>query len=582
MIHSVSCDRPQFRTVEFTPGFNVVLAERTKESTKKDSRNGLGKTTLLEVIHFCLGAATAKGKGLLREPLLDWTFSLDIDLKGQRYAVHRNTKNPGRVAIEGDWSKWPIKPRIDAKTGDYSLTLREWNALLGWLVFDLPAELEEQKYKPSFRSLISYFIRKGRDAFSIPFEHFRKQHEWDKQVNNAFLLGLADEHAQKWQKLKDRGKMLSQLAEVAKSGLMSNMIGTVGELETRKVRLETQVAREQDQLRSFKVYPQYREIELEASQLTTQIHQLTNENVSDRRMILFYESSYQDEQPASQDLVARVYEEVGVILPEHLVRRLQEVKDFHQQVVANRKSFLQDEIKRLNDVIAERDRKIRTLTEQRASLLSILQTHGALEEYNKLQQLHLQTASQLEEVKTRIENLKKVEQEKSALRIDQERLHLEALADYEERREIRERTISLFNANSEALYEVPGKLIIDVAPTGFKFDVKIERSASQGIEQMKVFCYDLMLAQLWALKQSGPGLLIHDSTIFDGVDERQVAHALQLAADSAEQFDFQYICCLNSDSIPWQEFDTTFNLRQFVRIELTDSREDGGLLGIRF
>ena len=55
MIHSVTADRPSFKTVELKPGFNVILAERTKESTKKDSRNGLGKSTLIEIIHFCLG-----------------------------------------------------------------------------------------------------------------------------------------------------------------------------------------------------------------------------------------------------------------------------------------------------------------------------------------------------------------------------------------------------------------------------------------------------------------------------------------------------------------------------------------------
>ena len=99
---------------------------------------------------------------------------------------------------------------------------------------------------------------------------------------------------------------------------------------------------------------------------------------------------------------------------------------------------------------------------------------------------------------------------------------------------------------------------------------------------MKVFCYDLMLAQIWSSKEFGPKFLIHDSTIFDGVDERQVANALQRAASEAKNSGFQYICCLNSDSIPWNDFENTFDLRKYVRVELTDSREDGGLLGLRF
>jgi len=56
MIYSVKSDKSSFKKIDFQPGFNIILAERTKESTKKDSRNGLGKSTLIEIIHFCLGA----------------------------------------------------------------------------------------------------------------------------------------------------------------------------------------------------------------------------------------------------------------------------------------------------------------------------------------------------------------------------------------------------------------------------------------------------------------------------------------------------------------------------------------------
>lgn len=55
MIYSISCDQPSCKAIEFKPGFNVILAERTKEATNRDSRNGLGKSTLIEIIHFCLG-----------------------------------------------------------------------------------------------------------------------------------------------------------------------------------------------------------------------------------------------------------------------------------------------------------------------------------------------------------------------------------------------------------------------------------------------------------------------------------------------------------------------------------------------
>ena len=50
---------------------------------------------------------------------------------------------------------------------------------------------------------------------------------------------------------------------------------------------------------------------------------------------------------------------------------------------------------------------------------------------------------------------------------------------------------------------------------------------------MQIFCFDLMLADLATRGGMGPGFLVHDSHLFDGVDERRVAKALQLGADHA-------------------------------------------------
>jgi uncharacterized protein YydD (DUF2326 family) len=47
---------------------------------------------------------------------------------------------------------------------------------------------------------------------------------------------------------------------------------------------------------------------------------------------------------------------------------------------------------------------------------------------------------------------------------------------------------------------------------------------------MQIFFFDLMLTEISLKSGPGPGFLIHDSHLFDGVDERQVAKALQLGA----------------------------------------------------
>ena len=100
---------------------------------------------------------------------------------------------------------------------------------------------------------------------------------------------------------------------------------------------------------------------------------------------------------------------------------------------------------------------------------------------------------------------------------------------------------------------------------------------------MQIFCFDLMLAELTTKRGIGPGFLIHDSHLFEGVDERQVAKALQLEAEHAEGAGFQYIVTMNSDVLPEDVFQDGFDVRQHVSpTRLTDEEETGGLVGLRF
>jgi len=103
MIKAVCCDKVSFREVRFKAGFNVILAERVKKATDKDSRNGLGNTTLIEIIHFCLKAPTKKNEDLRVKELENWTFILDVTLKGKGYSVSRNMLDFSKAKAEGNF-----------------------------------------------------------------------------------------------------------------------------------------------------------------------------------------------------------------------------------------------------------------------------------------------------------------------------------------------------------------------------------------------------------------------------------------------------------------------------------------------
>ena len=580
MILSVRSNMPSFKAVEFTPGFNVILADRTKESTRGDSRNGLGKTTLFEIVHFCLGAGTRRNRGLLVAPLKGWTFTLELQIEDRSLAVTRSTDQPNRVQLQGDVDD--LTDVGERQLDGLAVRIPDWNAFLGEQLFGLSLEEPPPKYQPTFRSLFSYLVRRDRDAFSSPFIHYRVQREWDKQVNNAFLLDLTWQHAGELQQLKDNESALNELRRAARDGLLQGLIGNLGNLEAERTRLDSEIRQQSETLQSFRVHAQYAEIEQEANELTSRMQQMSNANITDARLLDLYLSSLEDDQGPDTDELLEVYDEVRVTMPDMVRRRLEEVQDFHRQIVANRRAYLQSEIQRVESGRSQRRLELQAAIERRAQLLEVLQTHGALQEFTALNKLHMDLVSRRNDVDNRISNLQRFEQGRSEVRVNRELLLQTARRDFEERREGRATAINLFNSNSQALYSAPGNLVVNIADTGLTFDVDILRSGSQGINNMKIFCYDLMLAQLWATKQPSPRLLMHDSTIFDGVDERQIAQSLELAHQEAENNGFQYVCALNSDTLPSNEFSHAFDLESFVRLSLTDESEDGGLLGIRY
>ena len=113
MIHRISSNKRTFHAIDFKAGLNVIVAERTKTSSQKDTRNGLGKSTLIQIIDFCLGSRVKNGEGLFIDSLTDWAFTIDITLGRNRIKATRSFKTPGRVVIEGPTSGWIEQPDFD-------------------------------------------------------------------------------------------------------------------------------------------------------------------------------------------------------------------------------------------------------------------------------------------------------------------------------------------------------------------------------------------------------------------------------------------------------------------------------------
>ena len=587
MIHGISSDLASFKTLAFGPGLNILLADKSEGATDRQSRNGAGKTSFVELVHFLFGSNADKDSIFRSSELTPWSFEARVDVGGALVDVARSGTKPSRIRLQGDTSAWPLQPSLDAKSGDLVFSNEQWRTLLGTVLFGLSnadENDERSRFRPTFRSLFSYFARRQNSGGLLgPTQQSSMQQGWDQQVAVSYLLGLDAHIPQEFQEVRTQEKVMAELRKAAKEGGLGRYFGTAADLRTRLTIAEARARRLAEQIASFNVVPEYGEYEREASILTRNISVLNDENTIDRELILQLRDAMESERPPAAENLDRLYREAGVILPSTVGRRFDEVAAFHQAVVQNRRTHLANEVEAAEARIVERDRTREQLDGRRRQLMGILQSGGALEHYARLQEEAGRAEAEAEGLRQRLATAERIESTKVELEIERARLLKALQSDLHERQNVTSEAILTFEDLSNALYEKAGSLTISATPNGPTVDVRIDAQRSKGITNMQIFCFDLMLADLATRRGMGPGFLVHDSHLFDGVDERQVAKALQLGADHAASVGYQYIVTMNSDALPRDGFRRGFDVNAFVLpTKLTDATETGGLFGLRF
>jgi uncharacterized protein YydD (DUF2326 family) len=333
---------------------------------------------------------------------------------------------------------------------------------------------------------------------------------------------------------------------------------------------------------TFRVLPQYGQMETEVDQLTRAISELSNANVIDMAALRDLERAMQDEAPPPLEDLEDLYAEAGVALPAVAMKRYEDVRRFHESVIRNRRDYLAGELDATKQRLVVREQEKRRLDERRASVLGVLKSHGALDHFSRLQGEVGRMEADVESVRQRFQAAEQLEGTRNELEIERNRLTLRLRRDFAEQEARLSAAILAFEKTSKQLYESAGSMTVEATSNGPAFQFPIQGSRSKGIKNMQIFCFDMMLMRLCAERGVGPGFLVHDSHLFDGVDGRQVVSALKVGAETAQELGFQYIVTMNEDDA-FKETIDGFDLREHVLpVVLTDARDDGGLFGFRF
>src|ERR1039458_4538691 len=146
MIHRIYSTLPTFKSLDFNPGLNLLLAEKSDGATSKQTRNRAGKTSLIELVHFLTGADAGPGSLLRTEALSDSTFGMNFDLRGYETTVERSGAKISKIQVAG----------AEFLNGKTRVSKTEWTSILGEEMFGLHSQEGDKSKSPTFRSLFAY------------------------------------------------------------------------------------------------------------------------------------------------------------------------------------------------------------------------------------------------------------------------------------------------------------------------------------------------------------------------------------------------------------------------------------------
>lgn len=577
-LHEVGANDARFKKLTFHAGLNILVADRTAESAQGDSRNSVGKTSLIKVIRYLLGGDLPKE--FRAGELADFIFSTTLGLPGANgtddaVIIRRRVKPTTKVEILG----WSV-------TGDrVEIKVDEWRNLIAEYLFRIPDDATWPRPGQLWGSLIRTF-------FDNPVKGYAQEPDWETGVKLGYLLGLAPATLGQAGQIARLTSQNGKIKEAIKEGALAHLSLDESELRAqlavaRRLRDKTQAG-----LQSFKVDEQYADHQVRADALTGQIQSLNDEALLLQRRSRELDSALADDvapqsDAAQSEHLNRVYEELGVVLPDQVSRRFEEVRAFHESVVRNRRLFLEQERNATSRRLTEIDTERRHLDLERSSVLALLRESVALDTFLSMQRDLAQHEAAVADLERRLESANSISNLSSTIKLRTAELATAVRAEVNDREASLDEAISLFaDLGAEIYTDRVAQLLIQPTANGLlSVTPSISGDASTGVRSVETFILD-MVCMISAIKaERAPGILVHDSHLFDSVDGRQVASCLNVGARLAEHHGFQYVVTLNSDfldSVAAQS-EGAFDADPYILgTRLTDETDASGLFGFRF
>lgn len=567
----VYSNKPSFRTVEFKIGQpNFIVAKQKEPGSNEGGKtyNGVGKSLLITIIHFCLGASK-KDYTIFCEKLAGWEFYLDFMIDERVYKVERKTDEPEKVILNNQ-----------------ELTLDKFSKKMCKLCFVIP----DNTAFLSFRALLPFFIRPNRESYVDCKKPGKKGSEYQTLLYNSFLIGLDINLAEKKYKLRKEQEKIRKLEKSFKGdSLLRDFFYGNRDVSITLADIDEKINKIEADLKQFKVAEDYHEIQREADAIEKKLFDINNEIIMIQNNIDNIQKSLNIKPSMSSSELEAIYKEVKVIFPENLKKNLIDIDNFYNKLISNRIRRLSEQQNKFKITLNEKINESNSLKGKLDQLMSYLGEHQALDLFISLSKM----VASLKYEKANLEKyqLLQAEFKTKERQIEKEMIELSEITD-SYLSEIENTTNAIkefFRTLAKNFYPQSGAGLSIKTNEGenqriFDIEPKIESDASDGINNVKIFCYDLAI--LIEGKNHKIDFIFHDSRLYDGIDKRQKTTMFKIINDVFNNKNMQYISTVNQNqlkeirgNLSEEEYKTL--IEDNTILKLTDDSDKEKLLGIK-
>ena len=549
-----------FQLVEFKNGVNFIFGKKHTARDTKESLNGIGKSTLLDLIDFCLLSDFSKKNTRFYKEIKRLTnhkIVLEFEIQGIHYLIKRTVDKPKDIEF-GLFSETPKVIKI------YDLKEK----LFG-LIFDNPdyrGKLDSSWY----RKLMLFFLKihkRQRGQFLDPIKYLSSEIGKEIELNqyHFFLLGIDNtllcRNYDAQQGVNERNTAIREVKKLVENNYKIDIKNVDGEIN----KLERRINKIEKIIESFQLAKQYDDVEAQANLLTRQIKELSAQNFWDNKKIEAYQESFElkdilDTRKINQ--IKKLYSEANSLLGEKIGKSLAEAVQFRKQLASSREEFLSDEINALQTEIERRRDEIKKWDEERAKLFLFLDSKEALKDLTGAFYNLAETKTKLSELESKVKTYHDILKEKADWELKDKEINREIL----EYVDIIKPQISRFSDILSSVYndiypKNQDNLSFSVSPKSqfshvkLSININFDDGESKGQNRGRTLIYDISVL-LHTIKQNinCPRFLVHDG-LFDGMDKAHFIELYNFIENTLSQgIKFQYIITLNEEGTLNQNF----------------------------